>query len=87
MKLDTEDPRLRKSERRQLREIALRLQAMEPRQRQPLPESYRLALEECFGPRPDEGRLRAERDAVKLTDEGAKLIRLADRRNRPARRG
>ena len=44
-----DDPRLTVSERKQLREIALRLQADHPKPRQPLPEGYRRAIEEVFG--------------------------------------
>jgi hypothetical protein len=49
MKLDSEDPRLTKHERKLLREVCVRLQALEPRPRQPLPPEYAQAIEETFG--------------------------------------
>ena len=49
MQIDIDDPRLRVSECKQLREIAFRLQADDPKPRQSLSEGYRRAIEEVFG--------------------------------------
>jgi hypothetical protein len=45
-RIDTNDPRLSRSERRYLEAVSRRL---EPAPRQPLPEGYLQSLEEAFG--------------------------------------
>jgi hypothetical protein len=45
-KIDSNDPRLSRSERRYLEAVSRRL---EPKQREPLPQGYMQSLEETFG--------------------------------------
>jgi hypothetical protein len=47
VRISLTDPRLSQGERRFLRDVAEKLR--EPRTGEPLPESYREALDQCFG--------------------------------------